>query len=156
MGILTAVRGFLGDGFVGRALDFINKRWPADMSEEQRQQMELVISQAMHEQQVELLEIAAKQDEEFNKRVRDLEGTASDLKSLPIFGTLVIFLRGTQRPIWGFATLYLNFIWFTTETNWTQQQSTAMIIINLIVLGFLFGERTIKNLEPLIIKVFGK
>jgi len=30
-----------------------------------------------------------------------------------------------------------------------------MISINILVLGFLFGERTIKNLSPLIIQVFG-
>ena len=46
--------------------------------------------------------------------------------------------------------------WFFDVHDFSEQQQTAMIVINILVLGFLFGERTIKNLEPLIIKVFGK
>ena len=93
---------------------------------------------------------------ELNKRIEAQEGTASDLKSLPVIGSVVLFLRGLQRPAWGFFTMYLDYHWFTAVTDYTEQQQTALITVNILVLGFLFGERTIKNLTPLIIKVFGK
>lgn len=156
MAIFSAIKTFLGDGFASKVMDFVRDRWPANMSEEQKAQMEILVREVTHRQEVELLEIASKSEAEFNQRIKDLEGTAADLKSIPIFGTLVIFLRGTQRPIWGFFTLYMDFIWFTTDTmTWSQQQNTAAIIINIIVLTFLFGERTILNLSPLIERVFG-
>ncbi len=34
--------------------------------------------------------------------------------------------------------------------------NVAMIVINVLVLGFFFGERALKNLMPMIAQVFGK
>ena len=156
MGIFAAIKGFLGDGFGSKIVDFMRDRWPPNMSEEQKAQVELAMMEISHRQEVELLQIANSTQTEFNNRIKDLEGTASDLKSIPFFGSIVLFLRGTQRPIWGFFTLYVDFLWFTTNTiTWSEQQNTAAIIINIIVLTFLFGERTILNLSPLIERVFG-
>ncbi|WP_230413519.1 hypothetical protein [Zooshikella ganghwensis] len=64
----------------------------------------------------------------------------------------MLFLRGAQRPVWGFATLYLDLCWFATW-QLTVQQETALTLINVLVLGFLFGERAIKNVMPLIMQV---
>jgi len=46
--------------------------------------------------------------------------------------------------------------WFFGNFKFDEQQQTAMIVINSLILGFLFGERAIKNLEPLLLKVFAK
>jgi len=91
-----------------------------------------------------------------NKRIAQQEGTAKDLLQLPVIGRLVLFLRGLQRPVWGFFVMYIDYLWFTTPVTYTEQQQTALMLINILVLGFLFGERTLKNLEPLILKVFAK
>lgn len=88
---------------------------------------------------------------EFSKRVAELEGTASDLKSLPFIGRIMIFLRGSQRPTWGFGVLYFDFMIFSDQ--WTLipgTQESAFWIINFLVLGFLFGERATKNILPLV------
>lgn len=155
-GILAGIKSLFGDGgIVKSGLEFVNKRWPPNMSEKDRGEMEIVVKDMLHNQEMQLLEFGAQQDATFNQRIKDMEGTASDLKTIPFFGTLVLFFRGLQRPIWGFATLYLDFYWFTTNPKFTDQQQTALIVINILVLTFLFGERAIKNLEPLIMKVFG-
>jgi hypothetical protein len=89
-------------------------------------------------------------DKEFNKRISDLEGTASDLKSIPIIGPILLFLRGAQRPFWGFATIYLDYQVFSKGWNLDpgSQAGSAFYVINLLVLGFLFGERAIQNVLP--------
>ncbi len=52
--------------------------------------------------------------------------------------------------------MYLDSVWFAgSGAAFTEKQELGLIVINLLVLGFLFGERTVKNLEPLIIRVFG-
>lgn len=91
------------------------------------------------------------------ERAAQLEGTTRDLLALPVVGRLVIFLRGMQRPVWGFGTLWGDFMVFSgrwnvalqTDGNWTPE-GMALILINLLVLGFLFGERAVKNLLPLV------
>lgn len=98
--------------------------------------------------------IANEADKEFNQRIKDLEGTASDLKTIPILGPIVLFARGSQRPIWGFATIWFDYQWFFTGAQFTSQQQTALMVINVLVLAFLFGERSLKNLMPLIERVF--
>lgn len=98
-----------------------------------------------------LAQLAQEAQAEFNKRIAELEGTASDLTKFGLLGRLVVFVRGCQRPVWGFATLYMDFMWFSGRwAELSQQQESAFWIINLLVLGFLFGERAIKNLMPLI------
>lgn len=156
VGILAGIKALFGDGgIVKTGLDFVNKRWPPNMSESDRKQMEIVVSDMLHQQEMQLLQFGQEQQVAFDQRIKDMEGTAADLRAVPFFGTLILFLRGTQRPIWGFATLYLDFYWFTSAPTFTEQQQTALIVINILVLTFLFGERAIKNLEPLIMKVFG-
>lgn len=157
MSILAGVKSLFGDGIGKEIVGFIRDRWPAKLSEAELAELEIVTREAEHRRQMELLEYAAQQDAAFNERTKELEGTASDLKTIPILGHLVIFARGMFRPVFAYFTLYLDVVWFTTDTGgWTDQQNTAMIVINCIVLVFFFGERTVKNLLPLIGEVFGK
>lgn len=95
-------------------------------------------------------------DEEFNKRTLALEGTASDLKSIPFFGSIMLFLRGMQRVVIGYGTIYLDFMVFsgTWALGDNQDLKSVFWIINFLVLGFLFGERTLKNVLPIAIEFF--
>lgn len=149
------ITSFLSGNLFGEIKDTVMAYFPPDMNPQQKAEAELKIQAFLHQKEMDtnrLLEEAAKQ---LDKRIAQQEGTAKDLKELPIIGRVVLFLRGLQRPLWGFFTMYLDYIWFTASPTYTEQQQTALIVINVLVLGFLFGERTIKNLEPLIVKVFG-
>ena len=50
----------------------------------------------------------------------------------------------------------MNFIWLDYQwfTSWalSEHQQKALIAINLLVLGFLFGERAVKNVAPWLIQ----
>ena len=156
MGILSSLSEFVGGNLFKEIKDTVVTYFPPDMSPLQKAELEIKVQESLHKQQMELAKMLDEAGRQLDQRIAEQEGTAKDLLSMPILGRLVLFLRGLQRPVWGFAVLYLDFVWFSTGSNYNDQQGTAMICINMLVLGFLFGERTIKNLEPLIIKVFGK
>ena len=155
MSVLSSITDFVGGGLFKEIKQGIMSYFPPDMTPQQKADTELKLQEFLHKKELETNNIIAESAKHLDNRIESQEGTASDLKQLPIIGRLVLFLRGLQRPLWGFFTMYIDFIWFTTETNYSEQQQTALIVINILVLGFLFGERTIKNLSPLIIKVFG-
>lgn len=146
----------LGGGLVDSVMGQVNKYFPPDMTPQEKASAELAVKNVVLQQNILANKAANEIESNLNKRVAEQEGTAKDLLSLPIVGRLVLFLRGTQRPLWGFFTMYIDYVWFTSSPAYTEQQQTALIVINFLVLGFLFGERTIKNLEPLLIKMFSK
>lgn len=154
--ILGSLKGLLaGDGLIAKGLEFVNERWPADMSEEQKAQMNLVVKDMLHKQKMELTEAAREDEAQFNARTIALEGTASDLKTIPYLGGLIIFLRGAFRPVFSYMTMYFDFIYFVDDTaTWTDRQEALLLAINLLVLIFFFGERAMKNVLPLIMNVF--
>lgn len=81
-----------------------------------------------------------------------LNGTM-DLKQSGILGKLVIFLRGCIRPVWCYFTLYFDYMvlsgtWKLVEGSMLER---VLFLINFLVLGFIFGERTFKNVMPLIL-----
>lgn len=144
----------LGGSLVGTVVDTVKEYFPPDMSEAEKAKAELAMTKAVTERERMAEDNFNKGMQLFNDRVKALEGTAADLKTIPILGPLIIFLRGAQRPTWGFAVLYFDWVWFTTETasKFTPQQELALVIINALVLTFLFGERALKNLMPMILK----
>ena len=97
------------------------------------------------------MEAAHQAEAEFNGRIKDLEGTAADLKTIPVLGPVILFLRGCQRPAFGFFTLIMD--WLVFSGAWTilsgSRLESAFFTVNLLVLGFLFGERAVKNVMPL-------
>lgn len=165
MSILAKITDAVGGSLFGSVKDLITEYFPPDMSPAQKAELSKKIDEIEFKKRVVILEAAADAEKTLNQRIAEQEGTASDLKQLPIVGRLVLFLRGMQRPLWGFFVMYLDYEWFSNPSmkligdklvqTFSEQQQTALIVINLLVLGFLFGERTVKNLEPLIIKVFG-
>ena len=160
MSIFGKLMDFVSGGVGGKIVDTIAAQFPPDMSEKEKEEMKLVIAKATHEYELELIRLAQQEQAAFDKRVMEMEGTASDLNQAGLLGKTVLFLRGLQRPTWGFAVLYMDFKVFSGEWNVVQsaQQSgeivgsldlqSAFWIINFLVLGFLFGERAMKNVMP--------
>ena len=116
---------------------------------------------AVLDQRVKLEEIAAQRAKDeasadldaaraSTERAVALEGTASDLKAIPLLGNLMLFARGSQRPLIGFGTMYLDYAWMSGAWHLDDTQGRVAFLVNLLVLGFLFGERAVKNLAPLI------
>ena len=144
-GIFKALGGDLFESGVNLVKHF----FPGKMSEEQESQAQFAAQQMANS-------FVAQAQSQFDSRVKELEGTAKDLQQSGVVGRIIVFLRGVQRPAWGFATLYIDYQWFAGLWVFNEAQSNAVYLINLLVLGFLFGERTIKNLEPLLLKIFAK
>lgn len=152
MGFFSKISGLLSETPLGTLADrAIDRFLPEKLSEAEREELKREIAKDMREHELKLLAIGQQTEAEFNDRVKAMEGTAADLKTIPVLGSLVIFLRGTQRPMWGFATLFFDWQWFTASwENMTDRQEVALLVINILVLGFLFGERAMKNVMPLI------
>jgi len=148
--LLTKAADFFSGGLGSAIVDTVKDYFPPSMSEQEKADLSLRIQQASDKQANEAAKIANEAQAEFNQRIKDLEGTATDLKAIPFFGTLVLFARGAQRPVWGFSTLYMDMMIFSGSWSpLSQTQESALWVINLLVLGFLFGERAIKNIMPL-------
>ena len=156
MSFLDKAADFIGGSLFGEIKDTVMAYFPPDMSPQERAKAELQIQAMLHAKQIEANKVLADSAAQLDRRIAEQEGTAKDLLALPILGRVIIFARGAQRPVWGFSTLYMDHQWFFSGGEFNEQQQTAMITINVLVLGFLFGERAIKNLEPLLIKVFAK
>lgn len=155
MGVLSKITDFVGGSLFKEIKEGVMSYFPPDLSPQQRAEIELKIEKLAAKKQAEANRMLTDAAVQLDKRIAEQEGTAKDLLAMPILGRLVLFLRGLQRPVWGFFTMYIDGMWFTSNPTYTEQQQTALIVINVLVLGFLFGERTLKNLEPLIVKVFG-
>lgn len=86
-----------------------------------------------------------------------MEGTATDLRAVPVIGPIMLFMRGAQRPVWGVATMWADAMWFSGKWGaLSQQQESALWLINMLVLSFLFGERAVSNLAPLVSEFMAK
>ncbi len=177
MNVFTKLIDFVSGGVGGKIVDAVASHFPPDMSEEQRENLKAAIKQASWRQEQVLLQIAQEEQEQFNTRIKEMEGTAADLKNMGFPGKIIIFMRGAQRPIWGYGVLWMDFMVFSGKWNLSQineqfnQQvagagadiipnmavnlQDAFWIINLLVLGFLFGERAVKNVLPLMQARFG-
>lgn len=154
--LLSGVTNFLGGGIFKEIKETVLTYLPPDLSPLQKAEVELKISEMLAAKQAEANRVLSDAAAQLDKRIGEQEGTASDLNALGWIGRPIVFLRGVQRPAWGFATLWLDYKWIFSTNEFSQEQGLAMIIINVLVLGFLFGERAVLNLQPLIEKVFAK
>ena len=146
---------FFSGGLGSAIVDGVKSYFPPSMTDKEKAELSEKIVREANLQANEAARIVNEERAEFNQRIKDMEGTANDLKSISFFGPIVIFLRGCQRPVWGYATLYMDFMVFSG--NWSklsEMQESALWVINLLVLGFLFGERAIKNVMPLVAQYF--
>jgi len=156
MSILGGLKSlFTGDsGIVSSIAGLVKDYFPPDLSPDKKAELEARLRDFQLQAQRQVDDATSEAEKNLTQRIAELEGTASDLKAIPFFGPVMIFLRGLQRPVWGFSTLYMDFMWFAEWETLTQKQESALMIINVLVLGFLFGERAIKNVMPLITKLF--
>ncbi len=150
MSILSKLGDFLTGGIGDKIYTAIKDYFPPNMSESEKALLQLKIKEVDHQHQMEGLRMQLEAEQAVTERVAQLEGTVSELKTIPFVGAFVIFTRAMQRQVWGYSTLYINFLWFSGQWKFTEQQESAMWVINLLVLGFLFGERAIQNIAPLI------
>jgi hypothetical protein len=151
MSFLTGLSSFFGEGGFGKELvGFIRDRWPPNMSEGDRAAAEFALQEFAHQKELSVQRLALEQDQEFSRRIADLEGTAGDLKALPFFGGIIIFLRGAFRPVFSYYVAYLDYSWLSGQLELGPVQESTMYALNLLVLGFFFGERAVKNLAPVL------
>ncbi|MDG4866540.1 hypothetical protein P8631_00745 [Guyparkeria sp. 1SP6A2] len=154
MGILGKIGDVLTGGLAETAFEAVKTYLPPNMSEADKAQMKLQLEKLEMEKRAQANQAMADAEVRVNERVKLYEGTAADLKGMPILGPLMLFLRGSQRIVWGFAALYLDYMWFTAWGDLSDKQETALIVVNTLVLGFLFGERAVKNVTPMLRDAF--
>ena len=79
----------------------------------------------------------------------------SDLAGIPYLSTFFFFTRGCQRVLWSIFTIILD--WNVFSNEWKLPTDTpiesAFFIVNVLVLGFLFGETFIKNTMPALTEI---
>lgn len=157
LGIGKGIADFFAGG-ENSIIGTVKAYFPPSMTEVEKSDLTIKIRNAEAARDLQTQQLVNEATAQFNTRTKEMEGTASDLKSIPFIGTFIIFLRGCQRPCWGFATLYFDYLWLFSPTaiKFSDRQELALIVINILVLGFLFGERAVKNLMPLIMKVLDK
>ncbi|MBA1331996.1 hypothetical protein QQ73_13010 [Candidatus Endoriftia persephone str. Guaymas] len=156
-GLLDLDVGSIVGNVMEKGLKIAERYFPPDMSDAEKAKIKLQI-RAVEEREKERAEkYLLEATQALTDRIAQLEGTASDLKSVPVVGPLMLFLRGSQRVAWGFGVLYMDLQVFSGAWKLGQMDAGDQVvdlagafwIINLLVLGFLFGERAIKNLMPL-------
>ena len=83
---------------------------------------------------------ARKSDGEFRKFVLDYEGAADQV---PRF---VVVIRALIRPAFTVLLAYLDWLFFTgTTADWPPDAISLLKAVNIIVLGFWFGERALQR-----------
>jgi hypothetical protein len=117
---------------VGKEVIGLFKRWfPEKMSEEQEAQITEVAQSS------------------FRNFVVQYEGSASDYKDIKFFGPLMMMIRGIIRPAVTIAVVYFDSQYFTlidaTKVQWPEGTAQILLWMNVLVLGFWFGERAVKN-----------
>lgn len=154
MAIFDKIASMFGGGLVDSVLDTVKAYFPPGMTPQQEAELRLNIERMAFEKQKQADAMLADAERQVTERISLLEGTATDLRAVPIVGPLMLFMRGIQRPVWGFAVLYADMMWFSGKWGvMTAQQESALWVINLLVLGFIFGERAVANLAPIISEV---
>jgi len=162
MSVFNKILDFVSGGIGEKIVETIQGQLPPRMSEADKKKVEEAVRQAARQHEVQLLALAQSEEQEFNNRIRDLEGTANDLNSAGIFGRIIIFLRGAQRPLWGYFVLILDIMVFSGKWQLAGKEAGGLDlvnvfwVINLLVLGFLFGERAMRNVLPIVQSKFGK
>ena len=132
---------------------------PKDVPEDQKDVIALKIESMIDKQTSEIKVATANLKSEVDSKIEELANTANDLKQIPVLGGIGLFIRGMQRPIWVLALLFIDLKVFSNSSGWTlekgSQAESIFWLLNLLVLGFLFGERAIKNIMPVINKRLG-
>jgi len=151
MNFFAKIASIATGGLAQQVIGVVEKYFPPDLSPEKKAEIQIALERVQMEREKNANDASREAEQSLNQRIREHEGTASDLKTIPYLGPLMIFLRGAQRPIIGYGTIYLDFQVFSGSWSLVPgTQESAFWIVNLLVLGFLFGERAVKNVAPLL------
>ena len=165
---LTGGAGKAAINLGGTIVKSIAGQFPDKLSDKDKADIQLAVDNAIRDHDIKLLALAQQEDQRFNDRIKDMEGTANDLLSAGWIGKLIIMLRGAQRPIWGYFVLYMDYMVFSGRWDIVSpiadiekvtdglNMVSAFWLINFLVLGFLFGERAIRNVLPIIKSLLNK
>lgn len=122
----------------------------------------LQFQKSVLDQKVQLEQIAAQRakddaaadneaDRALTDRIAQLEGTAADLKGIPVAGPAMLFLRGAQRIVIGYGVAWTDYQWLTGALgSLGMMQERLLFTASLLVFVVLFGERAIRNVAPLV------
>lgn len=156
MSIFDRLTQIVGGSLFKEAKEIVMAYWPPELSPEKKIEMQAKLDELELNKSRQLYEAMADAERRVTERITLTEGSAQDLRAVPVVGPLVLFLRGLQRPVWGYATLYGDAMWFMGRWQLSEQQESALWVINFLVLGFLFGERAVQNVAPLIADVMSR
>jgi hypothetical protein len=122
---LTAVIGLIQTG--------IDKFLPDKMSEKEREEFKKDL--ALH-----AATEARRATSDFRRFVVDYEGAAADVPRV------IIILRALIRPLFTVLVGYMDWRYFAgNPAEWTPDAVSLLKAINIIVLGFWFGERALQR-----------
>ena len=147
MSVFEGVVDFLSGGIGGKVVDKVFGLIPERLSDKEKADIQMAITEATREYEMGLIKLAQEEQEEFDTRIREMEGTAKDLQQFGFFGKLIVFLRGSQRPVWGFGVLVLDYMVFSGSWKLSSAAQaapsqgpltleSAFWMINFLVLGF--------------------
>ena len=149
MSIVKKLGDFIGSGFLKSIGDVVDRFVTTG---EEKEKMKREMAELVHRQELDMQRISLETEQEFDQRLKDLEGTTKDLNQAGWLGRVALFFRGLQRPLWGYLTLYMDLMVFSGcwKIEKDSQLESAFWLVNFLVLGFLFGERAVKNVVPLV------
>ncbi len=131
---------------------------PPTVTEVEKKEVSLKVEQIIERRICDLKVAQVDIECEVNQKIEKLAQTTKDLEKVPFFGKVGLFMRGMQRPIWGFSLLYIDLK--VLSGGWLlpagSQTESAFWLLNLLILGFLFGERAVRNVMPMIRQRTGK
>lgn len=136
-------------GVAGEIIKGIEAYLPPNLSPEQKANIQMAAQQIEMQRTLAANTAANEAEQNLNQRIKDSEGTASDLKGIPLIGPILLLLRGAFRPLFSYFVAFMDFEVFSGlwKLDGDRMQS-AFWVINFLVLGFFFGERAIQNIMP--------
>lgn len=119
------------------------------------------LKQIENDMEKHVLTEARKENSIFREFVIQYEGAAKDYKDIPWIGPIVLLFRGIIRPVITMGTFYFDWLWMTyvpqkvgqladgtimwAPDPWTGDRAKLLLVMNVLVLVFWFGERALKN-----------
>ncbi len=108
MSILSKLADFVGGSLFKEIKEGVMAYLPPDLSPIQKAEIELNMERMLNEKQRQVDQSINEAASMLNMRIAEQEGTAKDLMAMGWLGKPILFLRGIQRPVWGFAVLWMD------------------------------------------------
>ena len=99
MAIFDKIASLFGGGLVDSMLDTVKAYFPPCMTTQQEAELKLELERLAFEKQKQADAMLADAERQVTERISLLEGTATDLRAVPVIGPIMLFMRGAQRPV---------------------------------------------------------